>query len=187
MNLAIIGDSFSSNASVGSWVEILSRSHEVNNYSLRSISQYRILDILTKNLPEILKADTIIIWHTNPDRVYVNNEVQFPTRSIASHCHADLVAADSLGSPDKDWQTIVKTYYKIFYNQEQQLVYYRLMFEKIKTMLTKRKVIHFSGFNLTDLPDIKSFAYLLETNPGTVNHYDLVGNQKVANYINSML
>ena len=65
MNLAIIGDSFSSNASVGSWVEILSRSHEVSNYSLRSISQYRILDILTKNLPEILKADAIIIWHTN--------------------------------------------------------------------------------------------------------------------------
>ena len=75
IKLAVIGDSFSSNDSTGSWLEILSRSHEVKNYSLRSISQYRILNILTKNLLEVRKADVIIIWHTNPNRVYINDEI----------------------------------------------------------------------------------------------------------------
>ena len=187
MKLAVVGDSFSSDTAIGSWPEILSRSHEVTNYSLRSISQYRILDILTKNLPELLTADAIIIFHTNPDRVYVNDEVQFPTRKIVLHRYADLVAADSLESSDNTWRDITKTYYKVFYNQEQQMVYYNLILEKIKTMLIEKKVIHLTGFPLVDLYQIKSFAYLLDTNPGTINHYDLLGNQEIANYINSML
>jgi hypothetical protein len=54
-------------------------------------------------------------------------------------------------------------------------------------MLIEKKVIHLTGFPLVDLYKIKSFAYLLDTNPGTINHYDLLGNQEIANYINSML
>ena len=187
IKLAVIGDSFSSNDSTGSWLEILSRSHEVKNYSLRSISQYRILNILTKNLLEVRKADVIIIWHTNPNRVYINDEIDYPTRRIPIHRYADLVAGDSLTSPDKEWQNTVKDYYRVFYNQEQQLVYYHLILEKIKSMLADKKVIHFSGFVLDDCPEIKSFAYLMNTNPGTINHYDLEANQEIANYINSVL
>jgi len=187
MKLAIVGDSFSSNSSTGSWIELLARSNEVKNYSLRSISQYRIFDILTKNLPEIIKADAIIIWHTNPDRIYVNDEVKFPTRDIAFHRYADLVAADSLNSQDKEWQDVAKTYYKIFYNQEQQMVYCQLILEKIKSILGKQKVIHCSGFDLHALPEIKRFDYLLATHPGEINHYNLAGNQEVFDYINSIL
>jgi len=54
-------------------------------------------------------------------------------------------------------------------------------------MLVNKKVIHCSGFNLHSHPEIKSFAELRDTNPGNINHYDVVGNQKVADYIDSML
>lgn len=187
MKLVVIGDSFSSDTSSQSWVTLVAKSHELKNYSLRSISQYRIFDILTKNLSTFLDADAIVVWHTNPDRVYINDEIQFPTRRLALHPHADLVASDSLNSQDRHWQNTVKTYYKVFYNQQQQLVYYNLIFEKIKIMLHEKKVIHCSGFDLPDLPEIKSFAYLLTTNPGAINHVDLLGNREIAEYINSKL
>jgi hypothetical protein len=187
MNLVIIGDSFSSDATPGSWVELIAKSHQLQNYSLRGISQYRIFNSITKNLIEINKADAIIIWHTNPDRVYINDEIKFPTRESLLHPYADLVASDSLSSQSKEWQDISKTYYKIFYNQTQQIEYYQLMLEKIKSMLDKKKVIHCSGFNLPNIFEVKSFKYLLSTNSGTINHYDLAGNQVVANYINSKL
>jgi len=187
MKIAVVGDSFASDMTVGGWVELLARSHDLQNYSLRGISQYRIFDIITKNLSSINKADAVIIWHTNPDRIYINNEIMFPTRELPLHPCADLIASDSLSSKNKNWQDISKTYYKIFYNQEQQLVYYQLMLEKIKSMLVNKKVIHCSGFDLHDIPDVKSFEYLLNTNPGTINHYDLVGNQVIADYINSNL
>jgi hypothetical protein len=187
MKITVVGDSFSSDNKNGSWIELLSKTHELKNYSLRGICQYRIFDILTKNLLEIQKSDAVIIWHTNPDRVYVNNETPFPTRRLSSHPYADIVAADSLTTLDKEWRSIIKNYYKVFYNQEQQLVYYELMFEKIKALLVQKKVIHCSGFNLPTIPDIKSFDYLLTSNPGEINHYDLLGNQEVFNYINSKL
>jgi hypothetical protein len=186
MKLVVIGDSFSSDTSTGSWLDLLSGLHSLQNYSLRGISQYRIFDTITKNLADINKADAIVIWHTNPDRVYVNNEVKFPTRELQLHPCADLVASDSLNSKDKSWQDVSKTYYKVFYNQEQQLVYYQLMLEKIKSMLSNKTVIHCSGFNLPD-PEVKSFNYLLETNPGTINHFDSEGNQIVADYLNLKL
>lgn len=186
MKLVVIGDSFSSDISTGSWVNLLGSLHSLQNYSLRGISQYRIFDIVTKNLTDINKADAVVVWHTNPDRVYVNDEVTFPTRQLQSHSCADLVASDSLNSTDKSWQDVSKTYYKIFYNQEQQLVYYQLMLEKIKSMLSNKLVIHCSGFDLHD-SKVKSFDYLLETNPGTINHFDLEGNQIVADYLNSKL
>lgn len=186
MNLAVIGDSFSSDASTGSWVNLLGSIHSLQNYSLRGISQYRIFNTITKNLEDINKADAIVIWHTNPDRVYVNDEVKFPTRELQLHPCADLVASDSLNSKDKSWQDVSKIYYKVFYNQEQQIVYYQLMLEKIKSMLSNRIVIHCSGFDLHD-PEVKSFKYLLETHPGPVNHFDLEGNQIVADYLNSKL
>jgi hypothetical protein len=187
MNLAVVGDSFSSNAETGSWIDLLTRSHTVENYSLRSISQYRIFDILTKNLSDIVNSDAVIIWHTNPDRIYVNDEIEFPTRKLSLHHHADLVAADSLNSQDREWQNTAKTYYKIFYNQQQQMVYYTLILEKIKSILAGKKVIHCSGFNLVDMPEIKSFNYLLSTNPGNINHCDTEGNSKIHAYISSML
>ena len=187
MKITVVGDSFSSDNKTGSWVELLSRTHELKNYSLRGICQYRIFDILTKNLADIQKSDVVIIWHTNPDRVYVNDEILFSTRGISTHPYADIVAADSLTAPDKEWKSIIKNHYKVFYNQEQQLVYYQLMFEKIKDLLVQKKVIHCSGFDLGDMLEIKSFDYLLIANPGEINHYDLLGNQEVFNYINSKL
>jgi len=186
MKLVVIGDSFSSDTNPGSWLDLLSSSYSLQNYSLRGISQYRIFDIITKNLTDINKADAVVIWHTNPDRVYVNDGVKFPTRELQLHPCADLVASDSLSSKDKSWQDVSKTYYKVFYNQEQQLVYYQLMLEKIKSMLFNRKVIHCSGFTLEDSV-VQSFNHLLSTNPGTINHFDLVGNQIVADYLNSKL
>jgi hypothetical protein len=50
MNLAIIGDSFSSDITSGSWIGLLANSYKLQNYSLRGITHYRIFDIIPRNL-----------------------------------------------------------------------------------------------------------------------------------------
>lgn len=178
--ISIIGDSFSSDdVDDTSWISLLSKQYCITNYSQRGISQYRLYKHLVCNLKEIEQSDAVIIFHTNPDRVYIPDGVSFPSRLLDSHPYCDLVANDSLEK--KDWKNIAENFYRYFYDQEQQNLYYQLLVERMIKLLDTHKVIHCSGFDT--LPNIKSFLQLQQQYPGTVNHCSALGNYKIYNYL----
>lgn len=178
--ISIIGDSFSSDTvSPASWIKILSNHYNVSNYSQRGISQYRLYKNLIINYHSIKQSDAVIIFHTNPDRVYVPDEVNFPSRMLNSHLYCDLVASDSLEK--QSWKHIVENFYRYFYDQEQQNLYYQLLVERMIKLLNDQKVIHCSGFNLH--LNIKSFLPIQQKYPGDINHCSAEGNNQIYQYL----
>jgi len=187
LNISIIGDSFSSDMNAGSWVSMLANIHNVTNYSQRGISEYRLYHNITKNIEEIAQADAIIIFHTNPDRIFVPDRVTFHSRTLSTHTYCDMIAENAL--TDKHWKNIAKEYYTYFFDQTQQNCFYQVLVEKINN-LNFKKIIHCSGFDIGiqfDSLRIQSFNDVMISNPGNINHLDLVGNQIVYNYVNSQL
>jgi len=184
MKLAVIGDSFSCDDQCTSWLELLqSAGHTVLNFSQRGICQYRIYKNILCNLQQIKLCDWAVIWHTNPDRVYVNDHAKFASRSLPSHPHMDLLANDAMSSADTAWQAVASTYYKFFFDQDQQNLYHQLLVQSIQqTLLKDINTVHCSGFDL-DYHSIKSFADVRQQHPGDCNHLDHVGNQMVYQYI----
>lgn len=181
MKIAIVGDSFAADEVDHSWISLLSEHHQITNYSQRGISQYRLLNIVEQNLSSILDNDCVILWHTNPDRVYINDDVEFPTRDLASHPCADLVASDSLNSNNSHWRNIAKTYYKIFHNTAQQQLYHGFVVQRLRNITQSIRSVHCSGFELSG--EIISFADIAQTYPGTINHFDSTGNYQVFEYL----
>lgn len=186
MKLAIVGDSFSCDNGPGSWISLLSSGHKIKNYSQRGISQFRLYKIVQQNLQNLLENDLIILCHTNPDRVYINDLIEFPTRYLSSHPTADLVASDALAIKDKSWNHIIQCHYKIFHCDEQQTMLYNAAVNEIITLLMSRPLLHLSGFPTKD-NRITSLSHLLSREQGSINHMSLEGNALVANFIQEKL
>jgi hypothetical protein len=181
MKIIIVGDSFSSDNCNSSWVNQLEKNYTVTNLSYRGISEYRIYTIVKQNLSLINQADILLVWHTNPDRIYIPDNVEYPARIIASHPHCDMVANDVLS--DRHWGKIAQTYYKNFHDENMQQDIFELLIQQIHQIVTV-KILDFSGFELANNQFfIKSFSDLRLTCPGNINHLDLIGNSHVFNYI----
>ena len=130
----------------------------------------------------MVNSDAIIIFHTNPDRIYVPSDVEMATRKLESHKTCDMVAENILR--DSVFSNQAKMYYKYFFDQTQQTVFYRLLVEDIKKLTSNHVTLHCSGF---DVDNAKSFAELLSQHAGQVNHFNTNGNKIVYNYIYKQL
>lgn len=187
MKVAVIGDSFSCDQHSISWLKLLqSAGHTILNFSQRGIGQYRIYKNIVANIDQIKNCSWTVVWHTNPDRIYVNDHAKFASRNLHSHSHMDLMANDAMNS-DAAWQAVASTYYKFFFDQDQQNLYHQLLVQEIQhTLLNSSHTVHCSGFDLPALPcyhSVKSFAGTRQQHPGDCNHFDHVGNQLVYEYI----
>lgn len=183
MKIAIVGDSFSSDSGLNSWITLLGKTHQVTNFSQRGISQYKILQIVDQNLNTLQSADKVIVWYTNPDRIYINHDVDYPTRHRSTHQFADMVASDILDK--KEWKNIAETYYKFFYNQELQNFISESVITQIRNLLGTN-IIECSGFNFAD-KKIKSFFEIRKQYQGKINHFNIGGNKIIYNWIKSSL
>ena len=184
-NIVIVGDSFSTDVGVDSWVTRLSNKYNIKNFSQRGISEYRLYRIILKNIEEISNADAVIIFHTNMDRIFVPDHVSFQSRQLSTHTQMDMMANDAL--TDKQWKKIACHYYRYFYDQDQQNCVYQLLIEKIDQLIATQK-IYCSGFNVNcDDVTIKLFNQVRADYPGTINHLNSTGNQLVYNYLESVL
>ena len=181
MKIAIVGDSFSSDTDSNSWVSLLGQNHDIYNFSQRGISQFRIYKIFLSNIDSIQKCDCLILWDTNPYRVYLNDEIDYPTRQLSSHPHADMVTEDSM--MHKEFSKIAKIYYKYFFDEEQQNIFSKLLIQDM-VKLMNFKVIRCSGFN-SDNKQVKSFLNTRQKYSGTINHMSAQGNKIVYNYRHS--
>ena len=183
MKIAIVGDSFSSDSDSGSWITLLEKNHQVINFSQRGISQYKILQIINQNLDILQSVDKVIVWYTNPDRIYVNQDVDYPTRLNSTHKFADMVASDILNK--KEWKNIAETYYRFFYNQELQDFIAESVIDQTRNLLGI-DIVECSGFNFSD-NKIKSFFEIRKQYQGKINHFDINGNKIIYNWITSTL
>jgi len=186
MKIAIVGDSFSSDSQQYSWIDRLSCKHQITNFSYRGISQYRLFENFQKNLTEILNHDAILVWHTSLSRIYVNDLVDFPTRRLHSHPYADLLVNDSLSSSDLNWAELAKKYYKYFYSHSQQHFLHCMIRNEIRKLSQGIKLIECTGFDFDD-DLVKSFYHMMSSHPGKINHFDIIGNQIIYEYIQSRL
>lgn len=182
LTISVVGDSFSSDHGEHSWITMLSKNYNIQNFSQRGISQYRLHELVSKNLPSLRHSDFVIIFHTNPDRIYVPDHVKFAARELSSHPHCDMVSSTAL--QDSEFKQQAQTYYKYFFDQNQQNLLYKLLLEDIRQMTTTIKTVHCSGF---DVESVKSFAETFAQYQGNINHFNDTGNRLVYNYINEQL
>jgi len=174
--IAIFGDSFSADSTQHSWPWLLEQKYTVQNYSLRGASEYRLYCSFMNNLATAQSADAVVFFHTNPQRVFIPDHVNYMRRSTHSHPHSDMVANDVMS--DATWKNIADMYYRNFFDEGFQNTIYAMLIQNISSRLTN--ALHCSGF---DVPVAKSFYELRETHPGSLNHLDTNGNQIVCNYI----
>lgn len=183
MKIAILGDSFSSDTDPDSWISLLNTDHDIYNFSQRGISEYRIYKILKENISTINQYDKLILWHTNPYRIYISDDVDLPTRELSSHSTADMVAEDVLNIPG--WDKIAKIYYKYFFDKEQSKLFFDLLCIKLREIVSI-PVIECTGFD-TDDSLIKSFYKQRTQYRGNINHMNIEGNKLVYKWINEQL
>jgi hypothetical protein len=178
LTISIVGDSFSSDSGELSWITMLSENYNIKNFSQRGISQYRLHTLVTQNLQALIESNFVIIFHTNPDRVYVPDHVEFSARKLTSHTHCDLVATTALQDPT--FKYTADSYYRCFFDEAQQNLFYNLLVKDIQQLTCNVKTVHCSGF---ETGIVKSFDQLLKQHRGATNHYDKTGNCLVYNYI----
>ena len=181
MKIAIFGDSFSSDRCPDSWIDLLADEHKIVNHSYRGISEFRIYKNLLDNENDIKTADTVIVFHTNPDRVYVPDQTLMPTRYLSSHPVCDMLARDST----EKWSP-AEIYYKNFYDQCFQDKIYDLIVNDIRQRCKHTRLLEFSGFNLGSA-QIHSIHRLREQHAGNINHLDIIGNMGIFSLIQDRL
>ena len=183
MNIVILGDSFSSDEHRDGWIAQLRQHHQIENLSQRGISQFRIYKLFQKNIDLINKADLFLIWHTNPQRIYLPDDVDAPIRNLSTHSTADMVAEDSMNR--HGWKDIAKTYYKYFFDEEQNQIFFDLMVNQIRQCV-KTKIIECTGFKNND-SKVKSFYAVKKQHSGCINHMNPSGNRMVYDWIEKQL
>jgi hypothetical protein len=175
--IVIFGDSFSADCVENSWPSWLEQKYTVQNHSLRGASEYRLYCSFMNNLETAQSADAVIFFHTNPQRVFVPDHVDYMRRGTNTHSYSDMVANDVMSDPR--WRNIADMYYRNFFDEGFQNTLYTMLIQNISSRL--QNILHCSGFDVS--MKIKSFYELRKTNPGPINHLDKTGNQIVYNYI----
>ena len=178
----IFGDSFASDATNKSWTNLISKDLEVLNLSKNGISEYRIYRMYRDVREQIQPDDIIIFCHTNPNRVYIPNSTDYPTRNKNSHPECDLVLGD-VNRHGIVWRFISYIFMKYFYDEN----YYKDLFDLMIADMNRIncKVIHVSGFEST-FPII-SFNDIFINYRGNINHLNEEGNVLVSERISKLL
>jgi len=194
-NILIVGDSFSvshSNPSINNygWSFLLEKNYNITNLSKCGVSEYKILQQLKST--KLDKFNCIIVSHTSPNRVYVD---QHPIHDINNmYSEADLIYNDVLWNlkehPNNVGLAAANYYFDHFYNQDYQELIYRLLQKEI-TEITKNKLsLHLLTLfdkNIDLFQNSINLYQKIKIDPGNINHYSAKDNQYIFNIINSWI
>ena len=178
MNILICGDSFAADCSkvtnqIG-WPTLLSEHFSVTNIAQAGCSEYRILKQVQKS--DFNKYDAIILAHTSPYRLYVENHPCYVDSAL--HKNSDFIYADV---KDKKLEPIVE-YFEKYYSIEYALDIHRLLLLEIDSLLQNKKTIHMTGIDYTGInffKEIYDISNIVKNYPGNCNHLNETGNQIV--------
>jgi hypothetical protein len=185
MKILIAGDSFAVNQDNG-WSDLLSDSYAITNIAQAGVSEYKILKQLQSE--NLTKFDRIIIVHTSPYRVHIQNH---PTHNTGLHANCDLLLAD-LENVSKS-NSVVEAgllYFKYIFDPDYYTDIYSMMLETINAITKPYSSLHLCFFdNDLDYPfdNFIDFNSVFKMYPGTVNHLSTVGTMMVHDRIDQWL
>jgi hypothetical protein len=182
MRLLIIGDSFSYNNSVDSWVKMLPFS-KIDNVSSNGSSQYRIYKKLQS--VNLTNYDQIILVHTSPFRIHIDNNILHS--NSATHANCDLIYNDVKNSSPSEFKDHVIWWFENVYNLDEAELFYNLMLDKIIKQCESFNTLHISFFENCKNTNIINFNKIWQQYPGSINHLSKEGNQKVAETLRNLL
>ena len=181
--LWIIGDSFSTNMSTESWINLLPENYAITNMSMNGVSQYRLYRMFLDVREQITPGSTIIFCHTNPNRIYLPDRINYPTREKDSHPNCDLVLGD-VKRHGMFWRIISYLYIKYFFDEEYYCNLYDLMVKEMNS-IEGCQIINMSGF--VDKNFNISIKDIFKNHRGEINHLTPYGNILVAERICKLL
>jgi hypothetical protein len=171
MKILICGDSFAADWTVKhsgrGWPNMLAELYEVTNLAQAGCSEYKILKQLES--VDLTVYDKIIVWHTSPYRIYVEQHPVHHNDPLHKDC--DLIYNDIKSKVSDALQPIVEYFEKYFSTDYANFVH-GLLVKHIQEILepVKDKVIQ--------IPQTVNFDNLVKPNIG-LNHFDQSGNQLV--------
>ena len=183
MKILICGDSFAVDWTKqfpddSGWVN----EFEAINLAQAGVSEYKILKQLQS--VDLNQFDRIIVAHTSPYRVHVENNPLHKESVLHKDCdliYSDLENADT-SNPIVDAGL---KYYKHIFDMEYYKDMYELIQEEIIKMTTPRQTIHITFFK--DVNADKNFYNVFHKHRGVMNHLDDKGNRIVSDYIKQWL
>lgn len=179
--LLIIGDSFSANSDQTSWTKLLSE-FAVTNLSTNGSSEYRIFKKLINT--ELTQFDYIIIVHTSPYRIYIEDHPLYLNSQTHQNC--DLLYQDIKCSKSTKFTQNVAWYFENVFNLEQANVVHSLLIDRMVELTATHQTLHLSFFENEKNPNIINLNSIWKKHPGLVNHLDSTGNKKVAKFIETV-
>ena len=186
MNILVCGDSFAADWSVKyqnypGWVSLLSKKYSITNKAQAGCSEYKIYNQIVNE--DLTKYDCIIILHTSPFRIPVENHPILSNDVL--HKDADLIYSDIKDKNNPKLQGIIDFFENYFHIEYAEFVHQLIIQEQLK-YLGKIPTLHLSYYKfefLDRLTDNLCFANTFEKNKGLINHMSKSGNIKLANQI----
>ena len=175
MKLLIVGDSFSTNDGIDSWVNQLGFS--TYNISARGVSEYRIYQKI-KNC-NFSQYNFAIICHTSSTRMYIPKNPYY--HNHGTHPECDLIYADMQSRlPDQFAKNVVWWFENIVDTQSVDFVH-ELIVTRINSIIPI-PCLHITFFE-SQIPNVLNLNHIWKNNPGEINHLDKCGNQLVSKLI----
>lgn len=178
ISVLICGDSFAANWPGEGWPKKLAQKYNVKNLAQAGVGEYKILrQIESEN---ILNFDLVIVSHTSPSRVHTRKH---PLHQTGLHKDCDLIFndVDRFSFLNESLKS-AKGWFKYHYDEEYQIDIYKMLRQKINSLIKKPYI----SISHADLPDdlvLESthidFRSIWIENRGDVNHYSANGNDIV--------
>ena len=195
-NLLICGDSFALDwgqvSNNSGWANLLTKDFLVTNLSQAGCGEYRILKQIQNENIDLY--DAIIISHTSPNRVYIN---QHPIhKNSIFHQNSDLLYNDVIYHIEQDPENKImlsaKNYFENIFDQDYHEDLFFLISNQIRKITKTKPCLHlFTLFNknCNDFKDhldlTKKFNVVPDqSNP---NHYTSDTNLKIYNLIKNWI
>ena len=181
--ILICGDSFAADWSIKykdypGWPNLMAQHYQVTNLAQAGVSEYKIwLQLISADLDLF---DTIILSHTSPYRIPIENHPLHKNDTLHKNC--DLIYLDIKNSNCDELQPVIDYFEKHFLPEYAHFVH-DLIIEKELDYLDKnfsKQIINVTNLNWDGLSVPKnfiSFYSVFQKNPGPINHFNQQGNQ----------
>jgi hypothetical protein len=177
LRILISGDSFAVDDPnlENSWPNLLKHYHNVVNVAQAGVGEYKILKQLEKIT--LTDYDVIIVVHTSPYRVHINQHPLHSTSALHKNC--DLIFNDIEKSNSQNIVTeTAVNYFKYIFDKKYYEDIYSLIKKEIYFVTHSCKTLHLTFFDKSD-EKTDDLSAIWKKFPGNINHLNVKGNQQV--------
>lgn len=175
--LLVVGDSFAASNHADSWTQQLNCN--ANVVGLAGASEYRILQCLET---QQLDYDKIVVVHTSPNRIYVEQNPYYENSD--THVNCDLLYNDVKSRLPDEFAKNVCWWFKNIFSIEHASYIHKLMIERSQQLVPD--ALHLTFFDI-HYDGVENWHNTWKANTGNINHMNVKGNKLVAARVNKLL